>query len=768
MKLFNIFVLILLSQVGLLGQTPENLTLKGTSINGKITFENSPIEFVNVYLEGTQYGMATDSSGKYAISGVPEGSYTLIASLIGYVTQERKIIVKRNQTISIDFVLVSSSSVLQEVVISGTMKEVSKTNSPVPIEIYTPKYFKANPVATIFDALQNVNGVRPQINCSVCNTGDIHINGLEGPYTMVLIDGMPIVSGLGTVYGLNGIPQSLIERVEVVKGPASTLYGSEAVGGLINVITKKPVNAPIFATEIFGTSWGEINTDLSGKFSIGKKAESLIGLNYFNYSFPIDNNNDNITDLTLQNRISLFNKWNFARKSNKIFSIAGRYVYEDRWGGEMNWTKLDRGGDEVYGENIYTKRWELFGTYQLPFKEILMLQFSANGHDQNSVYGNTPYIANQNIAFSQLTWNKQLKNNDILIGATFRFTNYDDNTPATSTISGENLPSNIYLPGFFIQDELIIAENQRLLLGLRYDYNSRHGNILTPRLNYKWNSKDNTNILRLSFGNGYRVANVFTEDHAALTGARKVEFVSELQPETSRNGNLNFVKKFFGKTGNIISLDGSVFYTYFSNKIIPDYETDPNKIIYDNLNGFAVSQGVSLNVDIAFTNGLKILLGGSYLDVYAEENEIRERQLFTERITGVWNIGYTIPSIGVTLDYTGNLYSPMRLPLLSETDPRKENSPWWSIQNIQFTKLLSTDFEIFGGVKNLLNWTPNIGNPFIIARANDPFDKNVQFDSNGKALVTAENPYGLTFDPTYVYGPNQGIRGFLGLRYQFK
>ena len=110
--------------------------------------------------------------------------------------------------------------------------------SPIPVEVYSPAYFKKNPSPNIFESLQMVNGVQPQLNCNVCNTGDIHINGMEGPYTMILIDGMPIVSSLSTVYGLAGIPNSMVKRIEIVKGPASTLYGSEAVGGLINIITK--------------------------------------------------------------------------------------------------------------------------------------------------------------------------------------------------------------------------------------------------------------------------------------------------------------------------------------------------------------------------------------------------------------------------------------------------------------------------------------------------------------------------------------------------
>jgi len=447
--------------------------------------------------------------------------------------------------------------------------------------------------------------------------------------------------------------------------------------------------------------------------------------------------------------------------------MAGRYVYEDRWGGEMNWTKKDRGGDEVYAESIYTKRWELFGTYQLPVKEYVTFQFSTNGHNHNSYYGDEPYMADQYIAFGQLTWNKQVKSHAFLAGLSYRYTYYDDNTPATASFENpdKNQPSHANLPGVFLQDEITLNNNNKLLLGMRYDYNSIHGSVLTPRINYKWNSKNKNNILRLSIGNGYRVANVFTEDHAALTGAREVLFLNDLKPETSWNGNINFVINILAANGTFIGLDASAFYTHFSNKIVADYETDVNKIIYDNLDGHAVSKGLSLNMDIAFTNGLKLLLGATAMDVYSTEDGERTRQLFTERFTGVWNIGYTVRKLGLTLDYTGNLYGPMRLPLISETDPRKEYSPWWSIQNIQITKAINNSFEIYGGVKNLLNWTPNKGNPFIIARTNDPFDKNVQRDENDQAIVTPDNPYGLTFDPDYVYGPNQGIRGFLGIRY---
>ena len=739
------------------------------SVSGKIESGGQPIEFASVGLRHTSHGLSTDREGRFILENIPFGTYEIMVSVIGFNTQVRKVIVGNEATQEIHFEMVESTTALDEVVVSGTMVEMSKLESAVPVEVYSPVYFEANPAPSIFESLQNVNGVRPQLNCNVCNTGDIHINGLEGPYTMVLIDGMPIVSGLSTVYGLTGIPQSLIERVEIVKGPASTLYGSEAVGGLINVITKKPSNAPLLSADVFTTSWNEINADFGVKFRAGSSAQSLLGVNYFNYQNPVDNNADGFTDVTLQDRVSVFNKWSFARKDGKVFSLAGRIVHENRWGGEMNWQPIHRGGNQVYGESIITDRWETFGVYQLPTQENIKLQFSANGHKQDSFYGDVRYDASQYVGFGQLTWNKSISpTQNLLMGMAYRYTFYDDNTPATrefSSTNPQNDPSKIHLPGAFVQNEIALNPQHKLLLGMRYDFNSVHGSIFSPRLNYKWNSLNKRNIVRVSLGNGYRVANVFTEDHAALTGAREVIFEGELKPERSWNANVNYVKKIYTSGNTYIGVDASAFYTFFNNRIVPDYETNTNQIIYANLDGSAVSKGLSVNVDAAWSNGLTVIVGATAMDVSLDENGQRVRQLLTEQFSGVWNIGYTFSKIGIKIDYTGNLYGPMRLPVLSAYDQRAKFSPWWSLQNIQVTKSFDNGLEIYGGVKNLLNYTPPANS---IARSFDPFDRGVQFDEQGNAIQTASNPQALTFDPSYVFAPNQGIRGFFGVRYRLK
>ncbi|MEN8789932.1 MAG: TonB-dependent receptor, partial [Flavobacteriaceae bacterium] len=392
-----------------------------------------------------------------------------------------------------------------------------------------------------------------------------------------------------------------------------------------------------------------------------------------------------------------------------------------------------------------------------------LLSVSYNDHQQNSVYGDLPFLADQRIGFGQLTWDRRFGKHDLLLGSALRYNYYDDNTPATGGLSGSE-PDEVWIPSIFLQDEISLAQNHSLLTGVRYDYDRRHGSILTPRMAYRWKISDK-DILRFNSGTGFRVVNLFTEDHAALTGARDVIIAEELKPERSVNFNLNYLKKIYADNGVFIGFDLSAFYTHFSNKIIPDYDTNPNQIIYQNLDGKSVSQGLSANIDLALPSGLKFILGATFQDVSNTENGIRERQILTEQFSATWSVSYDFRSLDLSVDYTGNIYGPMRLPLLGELDPRQEFSPTWSIQNIQLTYKGLENFEVYGGVKNLLDWTPNRGNPFIIARANDPFDREVVFDNAGNVAPTPNNPYALTFDPSYVYAPNQGIRAFFGLRY---
>ena len=725
-----------------------------TSLTGQVSSNGNGIPGATVVLKKTIYKTLTDQEGGYNLKGLKEGKYELVVSAVGYISHRAEVVLRGDSILTMDIELKDQSDDLNEVVVTGTMKAVRKLDSPVPVEVYTPAFFRKNPTPNLFEAVGLINGVRPQLNCNICNTGDIHINGLEGAYTLILIDGMPIISSLSTVYGLSGIPNSLVERIEVVKGPASSLYGSEAMGGVINVITKNAVTAPLLSVDAFGTSWQEYNIDASVKFG-GKKFQSLLGVNYYNYQNPLDKNGDGFTDVTLQNRVSVFNKWNFTRKENREASIAARFVNEDRWGGQMNWDKTYRGSDSIYGESVYTRRWEMIGLYQLPVKEKIMLQLSYNWHNQNSYYGFTPYMATQQVGFAQMYWDKSLgKKHNLLLGATYRYTHYDDNTPATASPDGlNNMPAKTPLPGIFIQDEWKFNEQQTLLVGYRYDYDQYHGNIHSPRLAYKF-SPNPVNTFRASFGTGFRVVNLFTEDHAALTGARKVVIEEELKPERSFNGNLNYVTKITSDLG-LLSLDVTGFYSYFTNKITGDFDRDPDQIIYANLNGHAISKGVSLNTEMTFNFPLKVLAGVTLSDVYQMNNGTsgtdKVTQLHAPKWSGNYLLSYSFPKDFV-VDFTGTYTGPMRLPV-QPNDYRPEYSPWFTIANIQLTKKFSNGLEIYGGVKNIFNFIPK----YALIRAFDPFDKT--------AADPVSNPNGYTFDTEYNYAPLQGARLFAGLRY---
>ena len=730
-----------------------------SQVKGRVSDGIQPIAGATVYLPSIKQGVVTDLQGDFVLENLTSGRYPLVISSVGFLPHKIILEISAAQQ-DLGEVILSPDNSLDEVIISGNLKPVNRLESTIPVEVYSPAFLQQNPTSSLFEGIQYINGIRPQINCSVCNTGDIHINGLEGPYTFVLIDGMPIVSSLASVYGLNGIPTGMIEKVEIIKGPSGTLYGSQAVGGLINVITKLPEYSPRFFSDVYGTSWQEFNTDLGFSGKINENIDFITGVNGFIYDNPMDNNNDNFTDVTQQKRFSLFQKFSWKNATDKKGSFAIRYLYEDRWGGELNWTPSNRGGDQIYGESIYTKRFELIGTQNL--SNQWEIQYSYTDHEQDSFYGDLSFQAKERIGFFQGIWRKQKEQHQWLGGVSTRYSWYDDNTPATE-ISTENNPNQYWLPGVFLEDEISLKKSHKLLVGLRFDHHPDHGMITTPRAGYKINFDEQT-LFRLNAGTGFRVVNIFTEDHAALTGARDLVIEENLAPEKSYNINLNFYKKIYSPSGWILGLDASVWHTYFSNQILPDFDTNPNEIRYRNLDGHAVSQGGSINFEANYGR-FRSQIGASLLDVFTQENDRRIRPVFTEKWSATWAITAPLWHEKLSLDYTGNLYGSMRLPLLGDLDPRTEFSPVWSIQNLKISYQKDNDWNFFVGIKNLLNWTPAKNNPFLIARSEDPFDRNVNFDSSGRVQATANNPYALSFDPTYIYAPNQGIRFFLGLNY---
>lgn len=718
------------------------VSLGQSFIEGTVSDNRGEIPFANIEIKEIQMGTAADAEGYFKLE-IPAGNYIIEISAMGYHKFKKKIELIEGKTFFIEPILSETSYSIDQVVVTGTLKESFVKVSPVKVEVISSTFLKKTPTNNLMEIIETVNGVQKQINCGVCGTSDIHINGMEGPYSLILIDGMPIMSSLSTVYGLNGIPTSLIRQIEIIKGPSSTLYGTEAVAGVINIITHHPEDLSKFQFESFVSSDREKNMDLSWSPK-WKKANMLLSANLFHMNHFMDENGDGFADEVLSERVSLFNKWTLYRPSKKAMDLTAKYYFEERFGGIESWTQEFRGSDSIYGEAISTNRLEFSSRYELPSDENMVLQTSYNYHKQDSYYGETHYKATQNTLFNQLLWYKETGlRHELTTGIALKFKSYNDNTPATKKTD------LFHIPGIFVQDEFTLSDQWKILSGIRWDRHQDHGNIFAPRFNLKWAPNINTSF-RWNVGTGFRVVNLFTEDHAALSGSREVIIANNLQPEESKNINFNF-NHWFQRNEQNTSLDIDLFYTHFTNKIIPDYDTDPSKIFYDNLKGYSISKGASFQINHSFYIPLNISIGGTYLDVYSINEGQKNIELFAPSFSGVFSIGYKWPLNNVKLDYTGQITGPMNLPTYDKSFSRAETSPWYTVQHIKLEKTYSTKLSTYIAVRNMFNFTQE--SPLI-----DPLAGT---DSNTNQ--TWQAGFSPNFDTSYVYGQTRGRRFIIGL-----
>lgn len=740
---------------------------QNAAIKGTIKSDESALAFASIQIQETQQATTTDENGRYQFEGLAAGKYTLAVSYVGYLPLKEKVELNADQTLELDLTMTANAA-LQEVVVTGTMKPTFVGASPIKVEVVTAKQldtYMPSAASSVVESIQMINGVQEVVACGVCYTNSISINGLEGAYTAILMDGMPIYGNLAAVYGLNGIPNMIIDRIEVIKGPSSTLYGSEAVAGVINIITKNPEDQPLLSVDIMGTTHRESFGNIAFAPVIGNTA-AYIGLNYAYMNDLRDNNEDGFGDNINLDRYSLFTKWNIGRKSGKAFTLAGKYYYEDRRNGVEAFLKDRayrelRGDEAIYGESIYTNRAELFGSYAFNTATDLKLDFSFSHHLQDSYYGSDFYEAKQQIAFANLLWNLPKDKHDILAGITNRIQNYDDNTVATENVaqdgSIENAPNNQYIPGIFVQDEFEVSDQWTLLGGARLDHYQSHGFIFAPRLNVKYKPTQWTS-LRTNFGTGFRVVNLFTEDHAFVTGQRSVEIQETLRPEQSYNGAFNMNHVFaLGSGSGTWDVEG--YYTYFTNKIIPDYDT-PGKIIYANSEGFAQTMGIGTTINYNFRFPLGLQAGFNMqrvTETEPNENGISESRNieFAPEWTGIFLVNYRWKKARTTFAYTARLTGPMQLPEVFDLDENGEllsiarptRSRPFSIHNIQATVDINPSWNIYLGVQNMLDFR-QAGSPLI--GFNDP-NANAGFSD--------------FFDTSYAYAPNQGREFYLGVKW---
>lgn len=713
--------------------------------SGKIYDEYSlPMKDVLVRVINLNIKTQTNEDGIFHLNNIPgnTNSLELEFSHIGYKKEIIKVYIDTNRFFTHE--MKADLFETEQIVITGSRTETYLKDSPLKIEVLTDKELCKINSFNFTQALEYTPGIKIQNNCGVCGTNDIRIQGLEGQYTQMLINGAPIISNLGTVYGLQGFNVEDIKQVEIIKGPGSILYGPEAIAGTINLILKDPIDKPDLSFDLSTSSF------LENKFFVGstRKWEKIktslnAEVNYFNNR--VDNNEDGFTDIPNYKRYVLLNRWHIDPGYNTHIELTGRYLYEDRFGGQTNWdADLHRGGNVVYGESIYTNRQEFIGKINKKISDKVRLESNLSQffHKQNSFYGTTKYDAEQfSIYGDALLFHKFSDDNSFIFGGGFKSEKYDDNTPATGD-STLNEPANYRIYSLFMQSENTIFRNLRTSAGIRYNYHNVQKSILQPRFSLKYNPLAYTTI-RISAGTGFRTVNIFSEDHGALTGTRQVVINENLKPEKSINFSGGIIQDI--DLGNqYIRLMIDAYYTRFSNQIIPDYNSDPALIIYRNLNGYSVSQGISAVFEYQASIPLKLKISYDYLNSFTKNEEGNKENIFfnpEHKINA--DINYRINKSDIEFSLLAKYVGVQKLPLFLKPYPRATESNPYSIWNFQINKSIN-HFNIYAGIENIFNY-----------RQDSP-------------LIDPKNPFGDFFDTIYIYGPLEGRKFVFGIHFDIE
>jgi len=738
-------------------------SLPAQNITGKIVCNDIPVSFATITILNTPTGAITDFQGRFQIT-LPEAQDSTIFLQIRALGFESKTITIRPFTeVSFDLGSVTIREDvlgLNEVVITANFEENYLRDSPVKTQVITGSHIqKFTPAQNLMESLTLISGVQEVNACGVCYTNNISINGLPGYYTALLIDGAPIYGSLAAIYGLNSIPSLIIDRVEVIRGPNSTLYGSEAMAGVINIITKTPAQQTIVNADFVFGSLGTSTGNLAFTSKI-KKWSNFTGITASSATGYFDYNRDGFGDQPNFERFSVFSKAKMARPDNRELSITGRFYSEDRRNGVVDFMndrdyKQYRGNDSIYGESIATNRAELFGAYEIKSSEKLRVDYSMSYHHQQSWYGTVFYKAQQQTAFTNFTWRKKLSRHFMLAGVTLRQQFYEDNTVV---LISRHIDKLEITPGVFIQNEWNASKNLTILGGTRFDYHQRHGLIWSPRISIKQEIGKWT-TLRVNSGTGFRAVNLLTEDHAFISSQREIVVAEELRPEQSFNTtlSLNHLYNFKEQSGTI---EVDLFYNHFTNKIIPDYSVS-DKIIYQNSRGNAqsIGAGIYLNHRFAFPVNLQ----GGFNIQRVQRSEINDLQNTTYSLVEfaplyTWMIlgNYKHRKSGVSLSYTLRATGPMQLPevfdlsddgdVLSQSRPTRSKA--FALHHLQISKKFSKiQLEVYGGVQNLLNFR-------------QPESPLVAFNDPNAAPGFSQH-----FDTSYAYAPFTGREFFIGIRW---
>jgi outer membrane receptor for ferrienterochelin and colicins len=525
---------------------------------------NEHIPFASIYLEGTTIGTTTDQTGHYMLIDLPEGTHVIVAKSLGFETKKDTINIVAGKTQEVNFTLPEETMALNEVVVTGTKTFKRQTESPVIVNVLESKSLRMVDACNISEGLRFQPGLRIETDCQTCNYTQLRMNGLGGGYSQILINGRPIFSPLTGLYGMEQIPANMVERIEVVRGGGSALYGSSAIGGTVNIITKIP-DQENYDVSVTSQSINGDATDLvlNGNLNLLTSKRNA-GVSLFvnrRTREAYDHNGDNFSELPELANNSFGANLYYRPTPNQKLEINFTSLNEYRYGGEMvndpahialqseerthnvfmggidyqvNFNE-DNSSFIVYSAGQYTDRDHYTGIF--PDAETAILQ-----HLADPPYGYTDNTTLQ--AGTQV--NHRLDNflggsNVLTIGAEYIFDDVFDTIPAYN-YETDQLTRNA---GGFFQSDWQMLQNLNLLAGVRVDkHNLVENAILSPRVSLLYRLKNYTQI-RATWGTGFRAPQAFDADmHIAFAGGgiSRISLADNLKEERSNSfsGSVNF------------------------------------------------------------------------------------------------------------------------------------------------------------------------------------------------------------------------------------
>ena len=628
---------------------------EGNQIAGHVIEKDSEesIPFAAVLIVGTDLGTTSDEGGHFTFTNLKAGKYLLRVSSVGYITQEKEVEVSDNATSLVHFQMEADNFITDEVVVSANRNEVSRKDAPVVVNVMSQKLFETVNSPDLAKSLNYQSGVRVENNCQNCTFPQVRINGLEGPYSQILINSRPVMSALSGVYGLEQIPVNMIERIEVVRGGGSALFGANAVAGTINIITKDPIsNSFQFNTNFTnmgGDAWEQY---MGGNVSLVSDDNTYGIAMYETYRNrnPYDRDDDGFSEVGKLNS-NTFGLRAYYRPSHfSRISLEYHTTNEFRRGGNKFDLQPHESDITEQTKHIINSGGVTYDQYINEYKHKISIFSSIQHVDRNSYYG-AEQDPNAYGKTDDLTWMAgamYVGNFDRFLFAPSVFTGgveYNNNSlHDIMTGYDRDMKQDVRIASAFVQNEWKI-NRLTMLVGARLDkHNLIDGVIFSPRINFLYKPSDALQA-RLTWSTGFRAPQAYDEDlHLTAVGGENVQTIlaDGLKEERSNSfsGSIDWTTNFGHWQANLLA---EAFYTDLSNVFVIESITPA---IQERRNGDGARvYGVNLDAKIAHGKEASFQLGFT-----AQRSRYKTDEAWTELEDGT---ALTTKRMTRTPDYYG-------------------------------------------------------------------------------------------------------------------